>query len=216
MTTLGIAMSGLEESVISIAKAVAGKFDEITYMEIGVGEGGTLTGIASELKATGKKWRAIGIELPNGYSFNRQRAQDYALERDLKLNFIQPNGAIVHPVWNAVTVYFKDSQSFLTEIWQEPIHFALIDACHGKPCVILDFLGLEAFMVKGSVMMFHDIGKDQIGQHQPHCATGIDVHGACYDLGLLTGRRGGWKFTEILTANKGQGGWDMGIFEKVK
>jgi hypothetical protein len=213
---LGIAMNGLEDRVLAIAKGVANHFDEITYVEIGVGEGVTLTAIARTLKDSGKKWRAIGIELVNGYSFNLEHTRKSAQEREVNLNFVMPNGAIVHPLWETVTVYFKDSQSFLTELWQDPIHLALIDGCHGRSCVTLDFLALEAFMVRGGTMMFHDISPEQRGEAQPHCVGGIDVHGACYDLGLLNGRRAGWRFMEILSANKGQGGWDMGVFKKEK
>jgi hypothetical protein len=216
----GIAMNGLEERILHRAKEVAHIFDEITYVEIGVGEGATLTAIAHTLRSFKKRWRAIGIELPNGYSFNRNRTEEIAKQRDLKLNFVTPNCSIVHPPWHEVTVYFKDSQSLLTEFWQEPIHFALIDGCHGKPCVILDFLALDAFMVRDSVMMFHDISREQVGQEQPHCQSGIDVIGACYELGLLTAsgvaKRNGWAFTEILGADRTSGGWDMGIFTKVK
>jgi hypothetical protein len=211
---LGIAMNGLEDRVESIAKDVAATFDEVTYVEIGVGEGTTLTAIANVLKASQRKWRAIGIELPNGYSFNMGATERVALERGLKLNFITPNCSIVHPPWNEVTVYFKDSQSFLTEHWQEPIHIALIDGCHGKPCATLDFLALEAWMVPQSAMMFHDISPEQKGHPQPHCADGIDVWGACYDLGLTTGKRKEWNLGEILNADKSQGGWDMGVFRK--
>jgi hypothetical protein len=213
---LGIAMDGLEERITGIAHDIAMQFDEITYVEIGVGEGKTLTGIASILQASGKRWRSVGIELPNGYSFNRELTEKWAVSRNLNLNFITPNGSIVHPPWDAVTVYFKDSQTFLTEFWQEPIHLALIDGCHGKQCVTLDFLALEAFMLRDSTMMFHDISQEQRGEAQPHCADGIDVQGACYDLGLLTGKRAGWRFAEIMVANKTLGGWDMGVFTKEK
>lgn len=212
--TLGIAMNGLEDRVLSYAKAIATQFNEVTYVEIGVGEGVTLSAIASVFQSAAKKWRAIGIELPNGYSFNMTATERVALERGLKLNFITPNCSIVHPPWNEVTVYFKDSQSFLTEHWQEPIHFALIDGCHGKPCATLDFLALEAFMQRGSTMMFHDFGLDQRGQAQPHCPGGIDVYGACYDLGLLTGKRKGWMYADTLIADRSQGGWDMAVFKK--
>jgi hypothetical protein len=212
---LGIAMNGLEKRVLDIAKGVANHFDEITYVEIGVGEGMTLTAIARTLKDSGKAWRAIGIELVNGYSFNLERTRESAAEREVNLNFVTPNGAIVHPLWETVTIYFKDSQSFLTELWQEPIHFALIDGCHGKPCVILDFLALEAFMAPNGVVMFHDFSQDQVGQAQPHCIGGIDVCGACQDLGLTNGKRKNWKFDETLTANRAEGGWDMAIFKKI-
>jgi hypothetical protein len=212
--TLGIAMNGLEDRVLSYARDIATRFDEVTYVEIGVGEGTTLTAIAEVFQSAAKRWRAIGIELPNGYSFSRERTEAIALRRELKLNFITPNCSIVHPPWNEVTIYFQDSQSFLTEHWQEPIHFALIDGCHGKPCATLDFLALEAWMVDQSIMMFHDISPEQRGHAQPHCKDGIDVWGACYDLGLLSGKRKGWGLGEILSANKAEGGWDMGVFKK--
>jgi len=214
MTALGIAMNGLEEAVARIARDVAAKFDEVTYIEIGVGEGTTLTGIARELRMTKKNWRAIGIELPNGYSFSRARTEEIAQARGLPLFFVNPNGSITHPQWNAVTVYFKDSQSFLTEMWNAQVHLALIDGCHGKPCVTLDFLAVEAFMVPGGVMLFHDFSEEQKGDKQPHCPDGIDVRGACQDLGLTNGKRAGWIQSETLTANRLQGGWDMGVFTK--
>jgi hypothetical protein len=212
---LGIAMNGLEERVLDITKGVAAHFNEITYVEIGVGEGTTLTAIARTLKDSGKKWRAIGIELVNGYSFNLEHTRKSAAQREVNLNFVTPNGSIVHPLWETVTIYFKDSQGFLTEIWQEPIHFALIDGCHGKPCVILDFLALEAFMAPNGVVMFHDFSQDQVGQAQPHCIGGIDVRGACQDLGLTNGKRANWKFDETLIADRTKGGWDMAIFKKI-
>ena len=214
---MGYGMGGIEDQIIEVAENVANRFNEITYIEIGVGEGATMSAIASTLKASGKRWRVIGLELPNGYSFSREKTEAWAERRGLKLNFVTPNGSIVHPEWNAITVYFKDSQSFLTELWQAPVQFAMIDGCHGKPCVRLDFLGLEAFTVQpGSIIMFHDFGEDQRGHFQPHCPTGLDVRGACYDLGLLTGKRPDWKFNEMLSGDRIKGGWDMGIFEKMK
>jgi hypothetical protein len=71
-------------------------------------------------------------------------------------------------------------------------------------------------MVPGSTMMFHDFGIDQRFQPQPHCPGGVDVWGACYDLGLLTNKRAGWAFAEHITGHKEQGGWDMGVFKKEK
>lgn len=215
-TQMGFGMAGIEDRIISVAQDVASRFDEIVYVEIGVGEGATLSAIASVLQESGKRWKAIGIELPNGYSFDRLKTERWAVLRDLKLNFVTPNSSVVHPEWGAITVYFKDSQSFLTEHWQEPIHFALIDGCHGKPCATLDFLALEAFLVPKSVVMFHDFGEDQRGHWQPHCPGGLDVRGACYDLGLLTNKRAGWRFIEMFGADRVHGGWDMGVFIKDK
>lgn len=211
----GYGMQGIEERVLILARAMTKKFDEITYVEIGVGEGPTLTAIACELRDhAAKKWRAIGVELPNGYSFNRQKVIDFASSRNLKLDFVTPNGTMQHPKWDQVTVFLKDSQTFLTEMWADTIQFALIDGCHGRPCVIQDFLAVEAFMSKGGLVMFHDYGTDQIGHYQPHCPTGLDVRGAVQELGLTNGRRKGWAFRGELIANKPAGGWDMGVFQK--
>jgi hypothetical protein len=218
MMEMGIGMGGIEDRILDVTRNVASSFDAITYIEIGVGEGATLTAIASELKTSGKKWRAIGIELPNGYSFSKEKTENWAAQRNLKLNFVTPNSSIVHPEWGAVTVYFKDSQTLLTEHWQGPIQFALIDGCHGRPCATLDFLALEAFMMDqpGATVMFHDFGEDQRGHWQPHCPTGLDVHGACYDLGLLTGRRAKWRMADIFVADRTIGSWDMGVFERLE
>jgi hypothetical protein len=214
MKAFGLSMNGLEEKLEEFSNSVAGSFDEITYVEIGVAEGVTLTAIAQTLQESGKKWRAVGVELPNGYSFNRQRTEEIARQRNLKLNFITPNASTVHPAWNEVTTYFKDSQTLLNELWQTPIQFALIDGCHGRPCVKMDFIVIEAWAVGGALVMFHDSTQEQIGQPQPHCSGGIDVRGALYELGLLTNKRPGWKFVEEIRADRDQGGWDMAVFQK--
>jgi len=214
MIAFGFGMGGLQERLEAVTKSVAETFDEVTYLEIGVGEGKTLTAIAKILRDTGKRWRAIGVELPNGYSFSRERTEEISRLRGLDLGFVTPNGNIQRPPWGAVTVYFKDSQTFLTELWQEPLHFALIDGCHGRPCVRLDFLGIEAWMEHRGIAMFHDFSVEQIGQHQPHCPGGIDVRGAVNDLGLISGKRKGWRLTEVMTADRIQDGWDMAVFQK--
>jgi|SRR5215471_234771 len=213
---MGYGMAGIEDRISSYAEKITQRFDEITYVEIGVGEGATLSAISLSLKVSGKKWRSVGIELPNGYSFNREKTVNFAIDRGVGINFATPNGSIVHPAWDAITVYFKDSQSFLTEFWQDGIQFALIDGCHGKPCVILDFLAIEAFMTVGGIVMFHDFDEEQRGHFQPHCPTGLDVMGACSDLGLLSNKRKGWRFIEKFNADRVRGGWDMGVFQKIE
>jgi len=214
--TMGFGMGGMEHKIEACAQKIAERFDNVTYVEIGVGFGVTLSAIAMVLKSAGHKWRAIGVELVNGYSFNREQTETIAKSRGLSINFVTPNSSFVRPPWDTVSVYFKDSQSFLTESWQEPIQFALIDGCHGKPCVILDFLALEAFMVPGGIIMFHDFSTEQFGYKQPHCPGGCDVLGACYELGLTTGKRAGWKQLETMRADRAQDGWDMGVFESIK
>ena len=214
LVKMGFGMDGIEERIEFYARNVAEQFDPITYVEIGVAEGVTLSAVASILKASGKPWRAIGVELANGYSFNRERTQQVADQRHIPLRFVMPNGSIVHAPWNEATVYFKDSQSFLTECWQGEIDLALIDGCHGKPCVILDFLAVEVFMADGGIVMFHDFAEELKGVAQPHCRTGCDVRGACEELGLLNGKRKGWHFLEAMIGDKTRGGSDMGVFGK--
>jgi hypothetical protein len=60
---MGYGMGGIEERIITTALAVSSRFDEITYIEIGVGEGATMTAIASTLRDSGKAWRVIGMNL---------------------------------------------------------------------------------------------------------------------------------------------------------
>lgn len=211
----GFGMDGMEGRIAATTHAVAAKFDEVTYVEIGVAHGITLTAVSSLLRDYGKKWRAIGIELPNGYDFSHERTVEVAAVRKLKLDFVIPNGNVQRPQWGQITVFLKDSQTFLTELWQDSIEFALIDGCHGRPCVVLDFLAIEAFMSTGGVVMFHDFAEDQVGLYQPHCPTGVDVRGAVRELGLMNGARKGWQFTEVMKANRAAGAWDMGVFQKV-
>ncbi len=218
MMEFGYGMAGMEKRFLELASNVADNFDEVTYVEIGVGEGPTLTAIARTLADSGKRWRAIGIDLPNGYSLNRDKANEFAAQRGLTLEWVTPNGNIQRPKWNQVTVYLRDSQSFLTELWQDSIQMAMVDGCHGKPCVILDFVAVEAWAVDGATVLLHDFGADQIGHFQPHCPTGLDVRGAARELGLIGDfkKRPGWTFVEEWTADAARGGWGMGIFKKEK
>ena len=206
--TLGFGMAGLEHRVLSIARSVCVRFDEITYLEIGVGRGRTLTAIAATLAHSGKAWRAIGVELPNGYDFDHNLVLKAAAQRNVMLQF---NG---YPYLGKATVLLEHSQEFLAR-WYDPIHFALIDGCHGKPCVIADFLALEPFIVEGGVVMFHDFSPHQRGTPQPHCPSGVDVQGACADLGLMSNTRGGWRFLGTITADRARHGCDMAVFEKL-
>lgn len=199
-------MAGLEDRVLDIAREQAGAFEQITYLEIGVGRARTLTAIANVLQDSGHLWRAIGVELPDGYDYNRKKVLLAAAQRSVKLEF----GGM--PYWNQVTVLLDHSLHFLAN-WNDPIQFALIDGCHGKPCVIADFLALEPFLVSGSMVMFHDFSLHQLGTPQPHCPSGVDVRGACAELGLLGGQRQGWTLYETITGDRERHGCDMAVFK---
>jgi Methyltransferase domain len=212
---LGFAMAGLESRVIEYVEEICLQFHPVTYLEIGVGFGQTLTAIAAvmrEIHPIG--WRAIGVELPNGYSFDRFEVMKNAGDRGVQVNFQQIYSGKAQPESERVTVYLEDSHEFMAARWGEPIHLALIDGCHGKPCATQDFLNVEKFIPPGGIVLFHDFTQEQTGQLQPHCPTGCDVIGACRDLGLLDDKRAGWQFVETITADRAAGGWDMGVFRR--
>jgi len=213
---LGIGMGGLEEPVTRYVREICDRFQPATYLEIGVALGQSLITIAQILrdeKPTGG-WKAVGVELPNGYSFDRMSVVRAANSKGFPFAFVENIGEPVSLPWNRVTVCLDDAQDLIPKFWTEPIHLALIDGCHGKPCVIADFLNIEPFVPVGGIVMFHDFGADQVGHFQPHCSTGLDVIGACRELGLLDDKRSGWKLVDNLVADRSLGSWDMGIFRK--
>jgi Methyltransferase domain len=215
-SSLGFGMEGMGARVLGLVDEMAARFDKVTYVEIGVGEGITLAAIAYRLRAKASAWRAVGIELPHGYSFNQLATEENARKEELELSIVHPSAGRHVPPWQQITVYLKDAHEFLPENFapQGPVHMALIDGCHGKACVTLDFLLLEPLIAKGGFVMFHDFGQDQVGQPQPHCPI-VDVRGACYDLGLLTNARAGWQFLCEIIGDKQHGSGDMGVFEKI-
>jgi hypothetical protein len=213
---LGFGMQGLGPLVTPYLEHICAEWDCVTYLEIGVGHGETLTPIAEFLReSVTTNWRAIGVELPDGYSFNRNAVRDNAWKKHLGIEFMLDPKERVTPPWQMVTVYLKDSATFLSSYWKDEIHMALIDGCHGKPCAIMDFLVVEPFIVPGGIVMMHDFGEDQIGQKQPHCENGINVRGAAKALRLMDDKRTGWKFMDELVGNKKEGAANMGVFQRL-
>jgi hypothetical protein len=214
---LGFCMEGLEEKLSDlITDVIARQFGELTYMEIGIGHGGTISGLSYIMDCClpNKNWRSIGVELPKGYSFNRATTTKNAHDRCLDIEFVSEIGwgAKIEPKWGAITVYLFDSQTFIPYFWVEPLHLVLIDGCHGKKCAMADFVNTANFIVPGGYALFHDFGKAEQGTPQKHCPT-IDVRGACEELGLLDGKCKGWEFVGELTAKAGAG--NMGVFKKL-
>ncbi len=212
--SLGPGMQGMGAGVMHYVDGVASYFLNVTYVEIGVSDGITLSEISKRLSETCESWRAIGIDLPDcRHETTRRHSQEKGLTFDL---LRQLKGALK---WNRVTFVLKDSHSFLGEnaINLDQVHLALIDGCHGKPCVSLDFLLIEPLIVPGGYVMFHDFGKDQIGQAQAppdHCPI-VGVHDACASLGLLDNTRDGWRFVQTIIGDKSAGSADMGVFQKL-
>ncbi len=211
---LGPGMQGMGAPVMKFVDEVAGYFLNVTYVEIGVSDGITLSEIAKRLSQTSESWRAIGIDLPEcRHETTRRHSQEKGLSFDLVRQYKET------PKRNGVTFILKDSHSFLGEHASDigDIHLALIDGCHGKPCVASDFLLLEPLIVPGGYVMFHDFGADQIGQEQcppDHCKI-VGVHDACASLGLLDNTREGWRFVQTIIGDKSAGSADMGVFQKL-
>jgi hypothetical protein len=201
-------MQGCEAAITKYAREVREKFELITYLEIGVAYGQTLTSIASLL--AGKPWRAIGVDLPQGYSYDQTAVKQCATDRGVN---IVMKSADQSPDWNQVNIYLVGAEAFFNNRHEE-INMALIDGCHGKPCVILDFQKIAPLVVVGGIVLFHDFGKDSVGEPQPHCGVG-DTWGACKQLGLLDGGCPGWEFVEHVVADKTQNGRDLGVFRRI-
>jgi len=212
---LGFAMEGMEDRMGGIVRNVCVNFARPTYLEIGIGHGETLVGLSTVFRDSSEHWRCVGIDLPNGYSLNKNACRDNAYRAGIRSELQEGVTGKLMPKWNQITIVLQDAQQVLAEHWQEEISLALIDGCHGKKCATLEFLLLEPFVPKGGIVMFHDFGHDQIGQEQPHCKEGIDVRGACEDLGLLDNKRPGWKYQMEIIGNKQQGSANMGVFQKV-
>ncbi len=215
--SLGPGMKGMGDGVMHYVDGVASYFDKVTYIEIGVSDGITLSEIAKRLDDKEfMPWRAIGIDLPDcRHETTRRHSQEKGLTFKIIKDFRKP----IAPEWGTVTFILKDSHQFLSEDfnpWSE-VHLALIDGCHGKPCVSLDFLLIEPLIVPGGYVMFHDFGADQIGQEQAppdHCPI-VGVHDACASLGLLDNTRDGWRFVQTIIGDKAAGSADMGVFQKL-
>ncbi len=214
--SLGPGMQGMGDGVMHYVDGVASYFDKVTYVEIGVSDGITLSAIAKRLSWAAQAWRAIGIDLPDcRHETTRRHSQEKGLTFKIIKDFRKP----VTPEWGTVTMMLKDSHTFLGEDfnpWSE-VHLALIDGCHGKTCVSLDFLLIEPLIVPGGYVMFHDFGADQIGQEQSppdHCPI-VGVHDACASLGLLDNTRDGWRFVQTIIGDKAAGSADMGVFQKL-
>jgi hypothetical protein len=214
-TQLGFSMDGLEPSIERLIRSyIWPRFkDAITYVEIGIGHGGTLGGIAEMLKNCPPpcRWRVIGVELPEGYSFCRDNVYRSAQTRHIPIQFIEDfGGSKLGPQWNAITVYLCDSQRFFPCYWDDCISLALIDGCHGRACVMADFLNIKKFIEPGGVVMFHDYGEEEQGLPQTHCRL-LDVRGACAELFENNEQ---WKFVAEWIGDKQKAGANMGVFRK--
>lgn len=217
---LGICQAGNADTFREVFADACTKFPNgITYAEIGVGSGGTLLWAARYMRENIKDWRAVGIDLPDGYSLCAHSLVNGCARDGLFMRVIRDEVKDVENPqhWSAlgqgVTLVLAPSQAAFRVFWPHdlPVHVVLIDGCHGRACVTGDFLAAEPFVVDGGYVLFHDFEK--LGEKQPHCGV-EDTMGACDDLELFYGRRH-WKYVKTSTPDKSQGGRAVGVFEKV-
>lgn len=210
---LGIGMEGLAPQVAPFVEQISTAFQEVTYVEIGVACAVTLSNISAYIRDHGVKWRSIGIDLPDGYSLDKNAALRQAHLKQLPYSAdVIAHSNPVNPPWNHISVYFKSSHEFIPENWTYPIQFALIDGCHCAKCFGTDFLLLEPFIVPGGIVMTHDIDEASQSQPEPRGHGNRAVRNVARDLGISTGTREGWKMLAELQSQPGAG--NMGVFQK--
>lgn len=211
----GLSMAGLDEQINDIADGVRRSFTPFTYMEIGVADGATLAEVAYRAQGGGPGWRAVGVELPNGYSFSRDNVAQNVTGKQLNLGFVNPEGwNRIDPPWNKISVVLCDVRDFFEGIWTLPVHLALIDACHCKNCVMRDFLNIEKYVPSGGIVMFHDF-EARINNEQPFDHGPCDVLGACAELGVDKNERIGWNGARTLIADHENQGANMLVIKKI-
>lgn len=185
-------MRGYEHVILKELERIAFEFGEITYLEIGVALGETLFDVSNFLKSLGKPWRAIGVDIPNGWSLNEQFIEGSGIkvihqEYDLD-NFVVPK-------WGETTVYivgqgrsgYLGGKVFLDEFWRgEDIHACLIDGCHSEKCCTNDLVSVSRHVPKNGLVMLHDFGEREQGTDiQPHCNLPIDTRKAAIKANIF-------------------------------
>ncbi len=210
---LGIGMEGLAPQVEPYVQQICAQFPEVTYVEIGVAHAVTLTNISAALRDHGNKWRSIGIDLPDGYSLDKNAVTRNAHRMKLPMTIEGPPNGQVNASWGWIMVYLKSSHTFIPENWTDQVQFALIDGCHCAKCVGTDFLLLEPFIASGGIVMMHDIDEASQSQEEPRGHGARAVRNVARDLGLFNSTREGWKMLAELESQPGAG--NMGVFQKV-
>ena len=216
MRTFGICMEGCEDSlerlmVQSVARAQDEGSKRFQYVEVGVMHGSTLKAFSSILSENVRApmvWSATGI--------------DIVLHEPSVLALLAPLPAKIcdDPFDNGINLFVGPAVPFLTNVWKRPIDFALIDGCHGKPCVMADFNAVAKHCCAGSVVVFHDVGalENEPGgpraSWQPHCEQFIGVAAAIDELGLHS-EASGWRQIAWIDGDTARNGNSAAAFEKV-
>jgi len=185
------------------------QFGSVSFLEIGVFGGGTVTGVVKRCQeidcpvfAAGvdfEQWKPSPVPLDN-YAFFPTDSMD--AWRDIKF-LIEKVGDMGG----------KSNRAF---------NFLFVDGCHCVNHSMCDFLNYSPFVEVGGYCLFHDTAKPSFGEHQEawpqdHSYAGkppsvLGVREGLAKLGLLQGYRADWKLIEEITSDTGLMG--MCLFRK--
>lgn len=180
-------MGGSEEAIESMVIKTVQRFDRLNYLEIGIGEGGTLIAVSDIAVASGKQHTILGIDIIGGRHFDPSKF----LSNRHKTIAISNGWSPVRE--RQITVWLGGSP-FTTQFIHHPLHYVLIDGCHCKDCAIKDFEAIENLVPVGGIVAFHDAGiSDQVDEPQCRPDRGIQVIQALAELGLKNNSRPYWK-----------------------
>jgi hypothetical protein len=183
------------------------------YCEVGIAEGTTLISVATLLRETLQaEWQAVGIDLFDGAFFNERQFIKRSLAFNVAIEFEGRRPAFVDNIFDYDIVVALLKGETRATVFENSVNFALIDGCHGAPCVEKDFLAIEPGIAKGGIVAFHDAGEADQGIHfQQHCQMPISVRKALDNLQLpgfgppQARDRSGWKFIGSIDGDKSPG-----------
>lgn len=165
------------QSLEALINRIYGEFGKLSFLEIGVFGGSTLSGVIEHAEKIKCPYQCAGVDLPQG----RPLAEKY------------PN----------YTFYEGDSM----DMWRcvkGDFNLLFVDGCHCVNHCMCDFLNYSPFVVLGGYCLFHDTaptkegGMEQGEFPQDHSYAGkppsvLGVRGGLKKLGLLGGHRDDWK-----------------------
>jgi hypothetical protein len=185
------------------------------YLEIGIAKGDTILEVSKHLQLLGERHPSCtGLDLIGGVYF---RADPFILRATgerltVRIETAFPHGKQLLPSGGIrIILGYPDTEH---QLEHQSIHFALIDGCHGCPCVMRDFLLIEEAIAIGGIVAFHDAGLDEQGTgHQPHCNEPLNVHKALVNLRLITrdfkDTRPGWRYLRSVDGDKSPGNAEL-------
>lgn len=186
------------------------------YLELGIAEGTTLRSVAELLRHELQRaeYQTVGIDLLDGPFFNAMQflRSTSSFDIQIELEGSCRQEPYVADKWGKdIRILLLKGDSKRAMVSPKCINFALIDGCHGAPCVEKDFLSIEHGIALGGIVAFHDAGVEDQGIHfQPHCHQPISVIDALLILGLNYSPEGncmrpGWKHVGQVDGDKSRG-----------